>query len=432
MSEEIEILKERLIEVAKKKQTKDKAIASISRAKKEFEKSKTLNEAITKFKNALIFAKQKEDPTRVLYDPVAYAADVIRLHNLEEGKDTEFLKNKKTVDAIETAKFITRAVTAKKEDEINEQDYVDTLFDEDEDLNDRIKDIESQLRKLFMSFQGMSSGGGLDPKKINSDLIPSANSTYDLGSADKVWKDVYLSGSTLHVGNTSMNSQELAVVDGITAGQVANSKAVIVDSNKDISGFRNVNVATISIGGNQITASPDELNLLDGVSGLVQADLTKLAAIDASAVQLNLLSDTSTANSTTFLAGDGTFKKTLNSSDIVTLLDNDNKEVLSTNSVSATSTGQYVGDSFPSSTYRSAKYIININDTDDTTYYIGELILIHNGTTVNFSIYGETVVGSLNIYPTYSADITNNNVRLLITTVSNSQTVNISRIGIDV
>ena len=309
MSEEIEILKERLIEVAKKKQTKDKAIASISRAKKEFEKSKTLNEAITKFKNALIFAKQKEDPTRVLYDPVAYAADVIRLHNLEEGKDTEFLKNKKTIDAIETAKFITRAVTAKKEDEINEQDYVDTLFDEDEDLNDRIKDIESQLRKLFMSFQGMSSGGGLDPKKINSDLIPSANSTYDLGSADRVWKDVYLSGSTLHVGNTSMNSQELAVVDGITAGQVANSKAVIVDSNKDISGFRNVNVATISIGGNQITASPDELNLLDGVTGLVQADFTKLAAIDASAVQLNLLSDTSSANSTTFLAGDGTFKE---------------------------------------------------------------------------------------------------------------------------
>ena len=32
----------------------------------------------------------------------------------------KFLKNKKTVDAIETAKFITRAVTAKKEDEINE------------------------------------------------------------------------------------------------------------------------------------------------------------------------------------------------------------------------------------------------------------------------------------------------------------------------
>ena len=36
-----------------------------------------------------------------------------------------------------------------------------------------------------------------------------------------------------------------------------------------------------------ITATPAELNLLDGVSGLVQADLTKLAAIDTSAADLN-------------------------------------------------------------------------------------------------------------------------------------------------
>ena len=36
-----------------------------------------------------------------------------------------------------------------------------------------------------------------------------------------------------------------------------------------------------------LTATATELNLLDGVSGLVQADLTKLAAVDATAAQLN-------------------------------------------------------------------------------------------------------------------------------------------------
>ena len=42
-----------------------------------------------------------------------------------------------------------------------------------------------------------------------------------------------------------------------------------------------------------VTASATELNLLDGVSGLVQADFTKLAAIDASAAEINLLDDVS-------------------------------------------------------------------------------------------------------------------------------------------
>ena len=36
-----------------------------------------------------------------------------------------------------------------------------------------------------------------------------------------------------------------------------------------------------------MTSTAAELNLLDGVSGLVQADLTKLAAVDATAVELN-------------------------------------------------------------------------------------------------------------------------------------------------
>ena len=40
-----------------------------------------------------------------------------------------------------------------------------------------------------------------------------------------------------------------------------------------------------------VTSTATELNLLDGVSGLVQADLTKLAAIDSTAAELNLLDD---------------------------------------------------------------------------------------------------------------------------------------------
>ena len=53
----------------------------------------------------------------------------------------------------------------------------------------------------------------------------------------------------------------------------------------------NSTIATtgLIIGGTAVTSTATELNLLDGVSGLVQADLTKLAAIDATAAEIDLL-----------------------------------------------------------------------------------------------------------------------------------------------
>ncbi len=58
------------------------------------------------------------------------------------------------------------------------------------------------------------------------------------------------------------------------------------------------------VGGTVVTATGAELNLLDGVSGLVQADLTKLAAVDATAAELNILDGvTSTAAELNLLDG---------------------------------------------------------------------------------------------------------------------------------
>ena len=48
-------------------------------------------------------------------------------------------------------------------------------------------------------------------------------------------------------------------------------------------------LAAATLTGMSVTATAAELNLLDGVSGLVQADFTKLAAVDATAAELNYL-----------------------------------------------------------------------------------------------------------------------------------------------
>ena len=53
-----------------------------------------------------------------------------------------------------------------------------------------------------------------------------------------------------------------------------------------------------------ITSSATELNLLDGVSGLVQADFTKLAAMTLSAADLNILAGGTSATSTTVADAD--------------------------------------------------------------------------------------------------------------------------------
>ena len=50
-----------------------------------------------------------------------------------------------------------------------------------------------------------------------------------------------------------------------------------------------IGAGNLNYGGTAITSTGAELNLLDGVSGLVQADLTKLAAIDATAAEIDTL-----------------------------------------------------------------------------------------------------------------------------------------------
>tara|TARA_R100001594_G_scaffold61290_1_gene95459 strand:- start:35107 stop:37788 length:2682 start_codon:yes stop_codon:yes gene_type:complete len=58
------------------------------------------------------------------------------------------------------------------------------------------------------------------------------------------------------------------------------------------------------LGSTAVSSTAAELNLLDGVSGLVQADFTKLAAVDATAAELNIMDGGTAASSTTLADGD--------------------------------------------------------------------------------------------------------------------------------
>ena len=68
----------------------------------------------------------------------------------------------------------------------------------------------------------------------------------------------------------------------------SNIKELPSGDNLDLTG------SGLVLGGTAVTATGAELNLLDGVSGLVQDDLTKLAAVNSSAAELNKLASAGT------------------------------------------------------------------------------------------------------------------------------------------
>ena len=167
----------------------------------------------------------------------------------------------------------------------------------DKDKMKSLKSIDSldKLTKEFLNFKNLTSvqlstvGGGLDTNKISADLMPTTGGTFDLGSATRPWRKLFLSGGTLVVGDAEISGTEIAQLDGVEAGTAAASKAVILDSLSGITGLGTVGMTTLSIGGTTITASATELNHVDGVTGNIQTALdtkaTKAFAI-AQAVAL--------------------------------------------------------------------------------------------------------------------------------------------------
>ena len=130
---------------------------------------------------------------------------------------------------------------------------------------------------------------------VDSNIIPDDDDTYDLGSASQQWRNIFIdgtanidslvadtadinagtidgtviggssaaaitgtaiTGTSFVIGSANIAEAELETIDGVTAGTVAASKAVVVDSDKDIGSFRNITLtgeldaATLDISGN--------------------------------------------------------------------------------------------------------------------------------------------------------------------------------------
>ena len=211
----------------------------------------------------------------------------------------------------------------------------------------------------------IAAGGDNQVTFTNGAIVPSTDNDIDLGTSSTEFKDAYfdgtvttdalvadtadinggtidgaiiggssaaaitgtaITGTSFVIGSADISEAELETIDGVTAGTVAASKAVVVDSNKDIASFRNITLTgeldagsldvsgdvdvdgtletdALSINGTAVTSTAAELNILDGVTSTA-AELNILDGVTSTTAELNIL-DGVTATAAEINALDG-------------------------------------------------------------------------------------------------------------------------------
>ena len=99
--------------------------------------------------------------------------------------------------------------------------------------------------------------------------------------------------------------------------------------------------------------------------------------------------------------------------------------IITSSSNTTVGVGQQAVDTFSTTTYRSADYVISIKDNNANAYQITKILIVHDDGISYATEYGTMATNtSLGIF---STDISGGNVRLLVTPTSTSTTMKISR-----
>ena len=158
---------------------------------------------------------------------------------------------------------------------------------------------------------------------VASNLIPSADNTYDLGASGSEWKDLYIDGTanidtgsidTANVGtlavsgnstlqgdltvNGSINATVVGVASTANALTTARTIAIagVTAGAANFDGSANITITTsgLTLGGTAVTSTGAELNILDGVTSST-AELNLLDGVTASTAEINYIDGVTSA-----------------------------------------------------------------------------------------------------------------------------------------
>ena len=82
------------------------------------------------------------------------------------------------------------------------------------------------------------AGSTFDPEAIASNLLPVSNGVYDIGSANLRFKDLYLTGNSLYIGNTVITSFGDTIA--INGNAIAQNNNVMTDRGADSNNWNNI------------------------------------------------------------------------------------------------------------------------------------------------------------------------------------------------
>ena len=198
------------------------------------------------------------------------------------------------------------------------------FLDEDNLASNSATGIASQ-QSIKAYVDGVTTTNITATGALNSGSITSGFGTINNGSST-ITTTGAITGGSFVIGSANINENDLESIDSITAGTVSASKAVVVDSDKDVTGFRNITLTgeldagsldvsgnvdvdgtletdALSINGTAVTSTAEELNILDGVTATA-AELNILDGVTSTATELNILDGvTSTAAELNILDG---------------------------------------------------------------------------------------------------------------------------------
>ena len=208
----------------------------------------------------------------------ASASDVL---TLPTGGDSTL------VSRISTDTLTNKTLTSPK---INEDVAVTSTATE---LN-LLDGVTATTAELNFNDTGVSVGTVAASKTVTVDANKDVTSFRNLTASGAITAGSFV------IGSADINENDLEAIDGITAGTIAASKAAIVDTNKDITGFRNITLTgELDAGSLDIEGNAD-------INGTLEADAMTLngTAITATATLSTGISNNNVPKFTSGVADD--------------------------------------------------------------------------------------------------------------------------------
>ncbi len=144
-------------------------------------------------------------------------------------------------------------------------------------IDEAFQKINSNFTELYLSI----GGSGIDLANISADLIPDSDVIRNLGSPSRRWKDLYLSGNSIYLGNAQITADSLGAVNlpsgsrvgGVLLNETINTsfRQISVSGQSDVLANAETGILNLSGVGINISTNPSTDTItfsIDGVTNL--------------------------------------------------------------------------------------------------------------------------------------------------------------------